>query len=402
MTIFNELNQVIPTWLMNWIADGMLDWSGWGIFWYVMIMTHITIASVTIFLHRHQAHRALDLHPNVAHFFRFWLWLTTGMVTKEWAAIHRKHHAKCETELDPHSPQTQGIQTIMWRGADLYKIESKNQETIQKFGQGTPDDWIEKNVYQKYSWQGVGLMMVINLFLFGAIGGFVWAIQMVWIPITAAGIINGIGHYWGYRNYDCEDASRNISPFGIIIGGEELHNNHHTFATSAKLSSKWYEFDIGWLYIRCLECLGLAKVKKTIPKIKSTEPQSISEELVKTIVLHRYEIMSRYSKTLKAAFKLEVQSMKGLAKEFADNHHWLFKDESNLSGFQRHRLETLMVANERLKHLIEMRRELTQLWTKSTATREQLTEILHEWCSKAERSNHQLLQVFSQKLKTYA
>jgi len=402
MTIFNELNQVIPTWLMNWIADGMLDWSGWGIFWYVMIMTHITIASVTIFLHRHQAHRALDLHPNVAHFFRFWLWLTTGMVTKEWAAIHRKHHAKCETELDPHSPQTQGIQTIMWRGADLYKIESKNQETIQKFGQGTPDDWIEKNVYQKYSWQGVGLMMIINLFLFGAIGGFVWAIQMVWIPITAAGIINGIGHYWGYRNYDCEDASRNISPFGIIIGGEELHNNHHTFATSAKLSSKWYEFDIGWLYIRCLECFGLAKVKKTIPKIKSTEPQSISEELVKTIVMHRYEIMSRYSKTLKAAFKLEVQSMKGLAKEFADNHHWLFKDESNLSGFQRHRLETLMIANERLKHLIEMRRELTQLWTKSTATREQLTEILHEWCLKAERSNHQLLQVFSQKLKTYA
>jgi len=402
MTIFNELNQVIPTWLMNWIADGMLNWSGWGIFWYVMIMTHITIASVTIFLHRHQAHRALDLHPNVAHFFRFWLWLTTGMVTKEWAAIHRKHHAKCETELDPHSPQTQGIQTIMWRGADLYKIESKNQETIQKFGQGTPDDWIEKNVYQKYSWQGVGLMMIINLFLFGAIGGFVWAIQMVWIPITAAGIINGIGHYWGYRNYDCEDASRNISPFGIIIGGEELHNNHHTFATSAKLSSKWYEFDIGWLYIRCLECFGLAKVKKTIPKIKSTEPQSISEELVKTIVMHRYEIMSRYSKTLKAAFKLEVQSMKGLAKEFADNHHWLFKDESNLSGFQRHRLETLMIANERLKHLIEMRRELTQLWTKSTATREQLTEILHEWCLKAERSNHQLLQVFSQKLKTYA
>ncbi len=402
MTIFNELNQVIPSWLMNWIADGVLNWSGWGIFWYLMIMTHITIASVTIFLHRHQAHRALDLHPSVSHFFRFWLWLTTGMVTKEWAAIHRKHHAKCETEYDPHSPQIQGIQTIMWRGADLYKMESHNQETLEKFGQGTPNDWIEKNIYEKYSWQGVALMMIINLILFGAIGGFIWAIQMVWIPITAAGVINGIGHYWGYRNYDCEDASRNISPLGIIIGGEELHNNHHTFATSAKLSSKWYEFDIGWLYIRCLESFGLAKVKKTIPKIKSTEPQVISEELVKTIVMHRYEIMSRYSKTLKAAFKLEVQSMKGLAKEFADKHHWLFKDESNLSGFQKHRLETLMVANERLKHLIEMRRELTQLWTKSTASREQLTELLHEWCLKAERSNHQLLQVFSQKLKTYA
>ncbi len=402
MTIFTELNQVMPAWLIDWIAGGVLQWSGWSLFWYVMIMTHITIASVTIFLHRHQAHRALDLHPNVAHFFRFWLWLTTGMITKEWAAIHRKHHAKCETENDPHSPQMQGIQTIMWRGADLYKIESKNRETIEKYGQGTPDDWIENHLYDKYRWQGLGLMMIINLVLFGAMGGLVWAIQMVWIPITAAGIINGIGHYWGYRNYDCEDASRNISPIGLIIGGEELHNNHHTYATSAKLSSKWYEFDIGWFYIRCLETCGLANVKKTIPKIKSSHPRHISEDLVKTIVTHRYEIMSRYSKTLKAAFNLEVQTMKSLAKEFADNHHWLFKDEANLNPSQKARLETLMGVNERIKHLIEMRRELTQLWTKSTASREQLTEQLHHWCLKAEKSNLQLLQNFSQKLKTYA
>jgi stearoyl-CoA desaturase (delta-9 desaturase) len=296
----------------------------------------------------------------------------------------------------------QGIQTIMWRGADLYKIESKNRETIEKYGQGTPDDWIENHLYDKYRWQGLGLMMIINLVLFGAVGGLVWAIQMVWIPITAAGIINGIGHYWGYRNYDCEDASRNISPIGLIIGGEELHNNHHTYATSAKLSSKWYEFDIGWFYIRCLETCGLAKVKKSIPKMKSSHPRHISEDLVKTIVTHRYEIMSRYSKTLKAAFNLEVQTMKSLAKEFADNHQWLFKDEANLNPLQKARLETLMGVNERIRHLIEMRRELTQLWTKSTASREQLTEQLHHWCLKAEKSNLQLLQTFSQKLKTYA
>jgi stearoyl-CoA desaturase (delta-9 desaturase) len=392
----------LPTWLIDWLSGGVLQWSGWAIFFYVLIMTHITIASVTIFLHRHQAHRALDLHPAVAHFFRFWLWLTTGMVTKEWTAIHRKHHAKCETESDPHSPQVLGIHTVLWRGADLYKLEVNNQETMEKFGHGTPDDWMEHQVYSKYRWQGVGLMMIINLLLFGAIGGFVWAIQMIWIPFTAAGIINGIGHFWGYRNYDCEDASRNILPLGLIIGGEELHNNHHTFATSAKLSSKWYEIDVGWIYICALQSLGLAQVKKTIPKIKMTEHQVINEEFVKTVIKHRYEIMAYYSRTLKEAFKQEVEVMKGLAKDFADNHQWLFKDESKLSELEKSRLESLMMANDRIKNLIEMRRELTQVWSKSSASKEQLLEQLHHWFVKAEQSNYKLLQVFSQKLKTFS
>ena len=398
----DAITSIFPSWLTGWVANGVLGWSVWGLVAYVLVMTHITIASVTIYLHRHQAHRSLDLHPIPAHFFRFWLWITTGMVTKEWAAIHRKHHAKCETEIDPHSPQVLGIHTVLWRGADLYKLEVNNQETMQKYGHGTPDDWMEHKVYSKYRWQGVAIMMIVNLILFGAIGGFIWAIQMMWIPFTAAGIINGIGHFWGYRNYDCEDASRNIIPLGLIIGGEELHNNHHTFATSAKLSSRWYELDIGWVYICLLQSVGLAQVKKTIPKVRVNKTQPINEDLVRAVIKHRYEIMAQYSKTLQLAFKEEVKTMRILAKEFADNHHWLCKDENKLSISQRNRLESLMLTNERIRHLIEMRRELTQIWARSTSTREQLLEQLSTWFSKAEDSNYNLLQLFSQRLKTFS
>ena len=398
----DAITSIFPSWLTGWVANGVLGWSFWGLVAYVLVMTHITIASVTIYLHRHQAHRSLDLHLIPAHFFRFWLWITTGMVTKEWAAIHRKHHAKCETEIDPHSPQVLGIHTVLWRGADLYKLEVNNQETMQKYGHGTPDDWMEHKVYSKYRWQGVAIMMIVNLILFGAIGGFIWAIQMMWIPFTAAGIINGIGHFWGYRNYDCEDASRNIIPLGLIIGGEELHNNHHTFATSAKLSSRWYELDIGWVYICLLQSVGLAQVKKTIPKVRVNKTQPINEDLVRAVIKHRYEIMAQYSKTLQLAFKEEVKTMRILAKEFADNHHWLCKDENKLSISQRNRLESLMLTNERIRHLIEMRRELTQIWARSTSTREQLLEQLSTWFSKAEDSNYNLLQLFSQRLKTFS
>src|SRR5215212_693088 len=249
-------------------ASGLMPLPWWGYVVVALVFTHITIACVTIFLHRSQAHRALDLHPSVSHFFRFWLWLTTGMVTKEWVAIHRKHHAKAETPDDPHSPQTRGINKVFWQGSELYRAEAKNQETLDKYGQGTPDDWLERNLYTPYSWQGVGVMMAVNLMLFGPIGLTIWAIQMIWIPITAAGIINGIGHYWGYRNFGCADASKNIVPWGIVIGGEELHNNHHAFGSSAKLSSTWYEFDIGWMYIRILQILHLAKVRKVAPRLK--------------------------------------------------------------------------------------------------------------------------------------
>jgi stearoyl-CoA desaturase (delta-9 desaturase) len=387
---------------LNWLSHGYLNWALWQILVFTLVLTHITIASVTIFLHRCQAHRALELHPIISHFFRFWLWLTTGMVTKEWAAIHRKHHAKCETIDDPHSPQILGIGTVLARGAELYKYESRNQETLEKFGHGTPDDWLERNIYSKYSWEGVALMLIIDVFLFGAIGLTVWAVQMLWIPITAAGIINGIGHFWGYRNYDCEDASRNIFPLGILIGGEELHNNHHTFATSAKLSSKWYEFDIGWMYIQMLSALGLAKVKKTSPKPILSALRPADQGTLEAIIANRYEIMARYSKTLCSFFNNEVQHMQVLAAHLNDARTWLGKDESRLTAEEKSKLEELMATNSQLRKMIEMRRDLQAIWSRSNATGDQLLSQLHSWCQRAEDSGLSSLRDFSLRLRRYA
>jgi stearoyl-CoA desaturase (delta-9 desaturase) len=387
---------------LNWLANGYLDWTWLQITIFTLVVTHITIAAVTIFLHRCQAHRALDLHPIVSHFFRFWLWLTTGMVTKEWASIHRKHHAKCETVDDPHSPVILGIGTVLSRGAELYKSEAANQETLEKFGHGTPDDWLERNIYSKFSWQGVAIMLIIDVFLFGGIGLTVWAIQMLWIPITAAGVINGIGHYWGYRNYDCADASKNIIPWGILIGGEELHNNHHTFATSAKLSNKWYEFDIGWLYIQIMSAVGLADVKKTPPKPVLSDLRPADQNTLEAIIANRYEIMARYSKTLRTFFSNEAQHMQVLAAHLSDARTWLAKDESRLSEQERSKLEELMASNAQLRKMIEMRRDLQAIWGRSNATREQLVAQLHAWCQRAEESGLTSLREFSLRLRRYA
>ena len=387
---------------LHWLANGYLDWSWWQITVFTLVATHITIAAVTIFLHRCQAHRALDLHPIVSHFFRFWLWLTTGMVTKEWAAIHRKHHAKCETVDDPHSPQVLGINTVLSRGAELYKKEAANQETLDKFGHGTPDDWVEHNIYSKFSWQGVAIMLIVDVFLFGAIGLTVWAVQMLWIPITAAGVINGIGHFWGYRNFDCEDASRNIVPWGILIGGEELHNNHHTFATSAKLSNKWYEFDIGWMYIQIMSAVGLATVKKTPPKPVLSDLRPADQNTLEAIIANRYEIMARYSKTLRSFFSNEVQHMQVLSAHLGDARTWLAKDESRLTEQEKLKLEELMASNAQLRKMIEMRRELQAIWSRSSATKEQLLSQLHAWCQHAEESGLTSLREFSLRLRRYA
>ena len=387
---------------LSWLSNGYLDWAWWKILVFTLVATHITIASVTIFLHRCQAHRALELHPIMSHFFRFWLWLTTGMVTKEWAAIHRKHHAKCETVDDPHSPQVLGIKTVLSRGAELYKKESRNQETLDKFGHGTPDDWLEHNIYSKFSWQGVALMLIIDVALFGAIGLTVWAVQMLWIPITAAGVINGIGHFWGYRNFDCEDASRNIVPWGILIGGEELHNNHHTFATSAKLSNKWYEFDIGWMYIQIMSAVGLATVKKTPPKPVLSDLRPADQNTLEAIIANRYEIMARYSKTLRSFFGNEVQHMQVLAAHLSDARTWLAKDESRLTEQEKLKLEELMASNAQLRKMIEMRRDLQAIWSRSSATKEQLLSQLHAWCQHAEESGLTSLREFSLRLRRYA
>ena len=391
----------IRDFVLNGLANGYLNWSWWQVLLITLLLTHITIASVTIFLHRCQAHRALDLHAIPSHFFRFWLWLTTGMVTKQWAAIHRKHHAKCETVDDPHSPQILGIETVLSRGAELYRAEAKNQETIDKFGHGTPDDWIEKNLYSRFQWQGVALMLIIDVILFGALGLSVWAVQMLWIPITAAGIINGIGHYWGYRNYDCVDASRNVFPFGILIGGEELHNNHHTYATSAKLSNKWYELDIGWGYIRILEMMRLATVKKLPPKPILAQLTAASENTLQAVIANRYEVMARYSKTLRQTFDAEVVRVRELASQYSDQHLWLYKDEAKLTAHEKGRLEELILTNKSVRLMVEMRRDLALLWEHSHVTKEQLTTQLQAWCQRAETSGMASLQAFSLRLRRY-
>ncbi|WP_374703560.1 DesA family fatty acid desaturase [Janthinobacterium sp. ROICE36] len=389
------------------MATGITDLSAWQVFLYTMLVTHITIASVTIYLHRHQAHRALELHAIPSHFFRFWLWLTTGQVTKEWAAIHRKHHAKCDTEEDPHSPVTRGIKKVFWEGAELYRAESKNMETMAKYGHGTPTDWIERNLYTKYSWLGVVSLFVINFVLFGVIGISVWAVQMMWIPITAAGIINGIGHYWGYRNYDCADAATNIIPFGILIGGEELHNNHHTYATSAKLSSKWYEIDIGWAYIRALEMLGLAKVKKLAPEPKFSHGKLEADfETLQSVIANRYDVMAKYAKSIKHAWKEELEHLKNkaeLEKRFLKSSRKLMQREpGKLADAQHEQLSELFQHSKALETMHHMRVELGAIWERSHFTREQLLQKLQDWCTRAEASGIESLQDFSLRLRSYA
>jgi stearoyl-CoA desaturase (delta-9 desaturase) len=402
---------LLPDWAVlnsavDWLANGFWHLSWWQIVIYTLVTTHITIASVTIFLHRAQAHRAMDLHAIPSHFFRFWLWLGTGMVTKEWVAIHRKHHAKCETEDDPHSPQTRGIDTVLWRGAELYRAEARNQETMAKFGHGTPNDWIERNLYTRYSWQGVGLMLILNLALFGAVGAAVWAVQMLWIPITAAGIINGIGHYWGYRNFEAPDSSTNISPWGVIIGGEELHNNHHTYPTSAKFSVKPYEFDIGWLYISAMKRIGWATVKKVPPKLQLGAIRPVADEkTLEAVIANRYEVMAGYAREMRRACKAEIQMLKEKQADLSllkSARRWLHRDDDKVPAAARMHVEQARAAHPVLDKMVTMREELRQLWLNTSQSREQLALDLQAWCRRAEESGIVALQQFSMRLRSAA
>ena len=386
---------------------GQLPW--WGYVLVALALTHITIAAVTIYLHRHQAHRALELHPIVSHFFRFWLWLTSGMVTKQWAAIHRKHHAKCETPEDPHSPQVLGLKKVFFEGAELYRAESKNQETMDKYGAGTPDDWLEHKVYSGNSAKGIVLMAVINIALFGPIGLTIWAVQMAWIPVTAAGIINGVGHFWGYRNFTCEDASTNILPWGILIGGEELHNNHHAYGSSAKLSNKWYEFDIGWMYIRMMEIIGLAKVKKVAPRVRMTKGKAVCDlDTLQAIITHRYDVLTRYTRTVKGVYANEMGKLKTTMPQLNEGSmvkqvkRWLHLDAADMREQDKASLSEVLSQSKQMATVYAMRQELTALWMRSNATKEQLLNQLQDWCHRAEASGIDSLQAFSRKLRCYA
>lgn len=403
---------------LSFLADGWLQLSWWQLTLVILAVTHVTIVSVTVFLHRSQAHRGLDLHPALMHFFRFWLWMTTGMVTKEWVAIHRKHHAKCEREGDPHSPVVFGLGQVFFRGAELYRQEATNPETLKRFGHGTPDDWLERNLYSKYSMLGITIMLGIDLFLFGLLGLTVWAIQMAWIPFWAAGVVNGLGHAIGYRNFASPDTSTNVFPWGVIIGGEELHNNHHAYGTSAKFSSKWYEFDLGWCYISVFKALGLAKVKKVAPKLRlepsvaSNAPlEGISLATLQGVITHRYEILARYADIIKTTASEEIARLKPQVNKDNPNCSWSLLESCNdwigrgddvLAPEQRAELETVAAGDSRLSILVRMQRELAGIWESSSASSEQLLSDLRTWCQRAQQSGIESLEQFALRLRRYA
>ena len=391
--------------LLVTFSRGLVALPWWGYVLVALALTHITIVSVTVFLHRHQAHRALELHPLVSHFFRFWLWLTTGMATAEWVAIHRKHHASCETTEDPHSPKVLGIETVLWRGAELYRQAAKDQTLVAKYRHGTPDDWLEGRVYARHPAAGIALMALIDVVLFGALGLSIWAVQMVWIPFFAAGVINGLGHWWGYRNFESQDRSTNISPLGLLIGGEELHNNHHAFPSSAKLSARWWEFDIGWLYIRSLEILRLARVKKVNrrPMIVPGK-RAVDLDTVRAVVLNPLHVMAHYARAvILPVLSKEWRCADASGRSLFRQARWLLVREASLmddSAIQR--LQRLLDMSERLKVVYQFRQQLQVVWSKRAESQEQLRQSLHDWCQRAEATGVQSLEDFARRLRGYS
>ena len=384
---------------------GLVTLPWWGYIVVALVFTHITIVSVTLYLHRCQAHCALDLHPLLSHFFRFWLWATTGMVTKEWVAIHRKHHAKTETKDDPHSPHTKGIAKVFWQGAELYQEEAKNVETLEKYGRGTPEDWLELNLYKRHSFLGIGLNLILSTILFGPLGLTIWAVQMIWIPINAAGVINGIGHYWGYRNFETEDGSTNIINLGVIIGGEELHNNHHAYPSSAKFSSKWWEIDLGWFYIRVLSLFGLAKVRRRAPQpTRLSNKDIIDLETAKAMVASQLHVMAEYAqKVTLPTFRAELPNFENHYKKLVNQMRTaLVREDSRMKPLQRERLHNLLQDNEKLQTVYEFRRKLQDLWKETYESHERMIQAIIEWCKEAEATGIKVLEDFAQSLRSYA
>ncbi len=384
---------------------GILDVGPWQAVAAALVLTHITIIAVTVFLHRGQAHRALDLHPWVMHFFRFWLWLTTGMITKEWVAIHRKHHAKCETPADPHSPKVLGLGKVLGEGVELYRAACKDASIMEQYGRGTPDDWVERNLYSRYNTLGLGLMLVLDLLLFGVYGITIWAVQMIWIPLWAAGVINGVGHFYGYRNFESADASTNIVPWGILIGGEELHNNHHAFPSSARLSSKWWEFDIGWFYIRTLSLLGLARVKRVAPQPRIIPGKSaIDMDTLKAVIVARMHVFARYAhEVLDPVSRAELCRSQGHCRRMARRaQRLLVLEGGRIDASARARLEQLLAQSQQLATVYQYRERLREIWERTAPSQEALLKSLQDWCQQAEATGIQALEAFSRNLRGFS
>ena len=387
------------------MLEGLIDLPWWGYVLVTLLFTHVTIVSVTVYLHRHQAHRTIDMHPLAAHFFRAWLWLTTGMNTGEWTAVHRKHHANVESGDDPHSPQVHGIRAVLLHGAELYQVEAQRPETLEQFAFGTPDDWLERNVYSRHSCGGIISMFIINVALFGPLGLTVWAVQMMWIPVFAAGIINGVGHWGGYRNFETPDASTNICPWGILIGGEELHNNHHAFANSARFSSRPWEFDAGWTYIRLLKCLGLASVRNVAPDkpLVDVEKLHADFETLKAVVGSRMHVMADYAgSVINRVHREELNEaaveIRALLKQA---RALMIRSEERLDEHDRGRLSDALAHSRSLEVVYAFRLRLQQIFEQRTTSRERLLVQLQLWCREAQASGIQALEEFGERLQCY-
>lgn len=389
----------------TWLAHGFFALPWWGYALITLGLTHITILTVTIFLHRCQAHRALELHASISHFFRFWLWLTTGMITHEWVAIHRKHHAFSDKPGDPHSPHVYGIAKVLGEGVELYQAAALDMAAIEKYGKGTPNDWLEQNLYTPHHLWGIWLMLGIDISLFGVIGISVWALQMLWIPLFAAGVVNGLGHWFGYRNFESADQSRNLLPWGIFIGGEELHNNHHTFTTSAKLSVKWYELDYGWLWIKILSCCQLAQIKKAIPIMHTAAQANAVPDLgtLEAVISNRYALAVKYAQSLKLECRHEIERLKS---SLQNSPSWgklktlLTKDKELLTTAEASTIKQVCQLSPLLQNIFSMRAELSELWARSNLSQEQLVQALQAWCQRAETSGIENLKAFSWRLRS--
>lgn len=382
---------------------GILNLDFWGYVIATVIMVQITMMAVTLYLHRDQAHRAIELHPVLRHFFRFWIWCTSGMLTREWVAIHRKHHAFCETVDDPHSPQIYGLKKVLLEGAELYREEKENPETVQKYGRGTPDDWLERNIYLRFPFGGIVLMVLADLLLFGVPGIIIIAIQMAAMPVFAAGIINGVGHHTGYRNFECDDAATNIVPWGLLIGGEELHNNHHAFPTSAKFSVRRWEFDIGWLYIRLFSAFGLAKVNRVAPHpvVQETPDSQLDVENLRAIIVNRMHVLRDYTRQVTLpVFRAEKALARGNAA-FHRAKKLLIRRPKLLDDNAMNRLGDLLADNTALRTVHEFREKLSEIWSGANVSNEKLLQQLKAWCQEAEASGIKVLEDFAERLRSY-
>jgi stearoyl-CoA desaturase (delta-9 desaturase) len=389
--------------IVDFAARGLTGWGLGGILLYLLVVTQLTIFAVTLYLHRSQAHRGVDFHPALAHFFRFWSWLSTGMVTREWVAIHRKHHAHCETEEDPHSPQIEGIGKVFWEGVELYREAARDRPMLEKYGRGCPDDWMERHVYSAHPYSGPTLMAIIDIALFGVVGIAIWGIQMLWIPFWAAGVVNGLGHWWGYRNFETSDKATNLTPWGVWVGGEELHNNHHAFPSSAKFALRKFEFDIGWAVIRGCQKLGLAKVLRVAPSLDIRPNVSLPDaDTLKAILTHRFQVMTDFSRgvilpTLREEAERAGSTLKAVPRRMrralANGGRWLDNEG-------RERLATLVAKRPTLRVVCDYRARLSALMEQRGP--DSALKGLQQWVCEAEESGIQALQQFARRLKGYA